>query len=73
MNLEEANQENLSFIINEMAERLQVVNRSIMDPDDYNLDNYDELKSLYQMIEQKGSLSVSETQAFIEELKNYRK
>ncbi|WP_085508217.1 DUF1128 domain-containing protein [Thalassobacillus devorans] len=73
MSLNEPTQKNLETIINDLADRLQVVNRSIMDPADYDLDNYDEIKSLHDMIVTKGQLSVSETQAFVEELGNYRK
>ncbi|UOQ93192.1 DUF1128 domain-containing protein [Halobacillus shinanisalinarum] len=73
MSLQEPTQENLNTIINDMAERLQVVNRSLMDPEDYDLNKYEEIKSLHDIIEMKGQLSVSETQAFVTELGNYRK
>lgn len=73
MSLNEPTKENLAIIINNMANQLQVVNRAIMDPEDYNLDKYDELKALHDMIEQKGQLSVAETQAFVQELSAYRK
>ncbi|WP_173916510.1 DUF1128 domain-containing protein [Halobacillus sp. Marseille-Q1614] len=73
MSLQEATQDNLNYIIDDMAERLQVVNRSIMDPEDYDLNKYDEIKSLHEVIQMKGQLSVSEIQAFVQELGNYRK
>ncbi|MCP3026152.1 DUF1128 family protein [Halobacillus sp. A5] len=73
MSLQEPTKDNLTFIIDDMADRLQVVNRSIMDPEDYDLDKYSEIKSLYDIIQTKGQLSVSEIQAFVQELGNYRK
>ncbi|MBN9652817.1 DUF1128 family protein [Halobacillus litoralis] len=73
MSLQEPNQENLETIINDMAEKLQVVNRSLMDPEDYDLNKYEEIKSLHDIIEMKGQLSVSEIQAFVQELGQYRK
>ncbi|SDJ73003.1 DUF1128 domain-containing protein [Sediminibacillus albus] len=73
MSLNEPSKENLDIIINNMARQLQVVNRSIMNPDDYDLDKYEELKSLHDMLQQKGQLSVAETQAVIEELAAHRK
>lgn len=73
MNLDSASKENLAYIINDMAERLNVVNRSIMDPDDYDLNKYEDLRDLHAMLEQKGSLSPNETQAFLDELASYRK
>ncbi|WP_117169740.1 DUF1128 domain-containing protein [Paraliobacillus sediminis] len=73
MNLNEATNENLAYILKEIASQLRVVNESIMDPDDYNLEKYDDLKALYDVLIQKGQLSVSETQAFIQELSSIRK
>ncbi|MFD1018151.1 DUF1128 domain-containing protein [Thalassobacillus hwangdonensis] len=73
MSLNQPTQENLKIIIDDMAERLQVVNRSIMDPEDYDLEKYEDIKSLHDMIVMKGQLSVSEIQAFVQELGNYRK
>ncbi|MFP7169096.1 DUF1128 domain-containing protein [Terribacillus sp. 7520-G] len=73
MKLEQASEENLATLINGIADRLVVVNRSIMQPEDYQLANYHEIKELYDHIESKGQLTVSETEAFIQELANYRK
>lgn len=73
MNLENPSQENLTFILDELAEMLNVVNRTIMDPEDYDLDKYEDIKFMYDMIKQKGQLSASETQAFIDELRSVRK
>ncbi|MBT2216714.1 DUF1128 family protein [Virgibacillus dakarensis] len=73
MGLENPTAENLQAILNELAEMLGVVNRSIMDPEDYDLDKYEDLKFMYDMVKQKGRLSASETQAFIDELRAVRK
>ncbi|KGX93196.1 hypothetical protein N781_12365 [Pontibacillus halophilus JSM 076056 = DSM 19796] len=73
MNLSEATQENLAFVINGLAEDLQVVNRSIMDAEDYDIRYYDQIKDLYDMVQMKGQLSVSEIQAVVGELGKYRK
>ncbi len=73
MSLEKKSEENLAYIIHEMGRMLQVVNDSIMDPKDYDINNYDELKSLYDLLKLKGRLTVAETQAFIAELREYRK
>ncbi|MEN2766479.1 DUF1128 domain-containing protein [Ornithinibacillus xuwenensis] len=73
MNLENPSKENLQFILEELAERLAVVNRSIMDAEDYDISKYDDIKFMYDMVVQKGKLSASETQAFIQELRTVRK
>ncbi len=56
-----------------MGTKLAVVNTTLFDPEDYNLEKYDDLKWLYDHLMTKDSLSVSETQAFIEELSTIRK
>lgn len=71
--LDEATKENLDYMLKEIASKLQVVNQSIMDPADYDLNKYDQLKLLYDVLRQKGKLSVSETQAFVQELASIRK
>jgi uncharacterized protein YfkK (UPF0435 family) len=73
MELKNANEKNMKILLEGLAEQLNVVNRSIMDPDDYDLSKYEDLKFLYDMVVQKGQLSASEKQAFIEELATIRK
>lgn len=73
LNLEEKSEQNLEYIIYNMGKMLQVVNDSIMNPKDYDLNNYEELKALYDLLKQKGKLTVAEIQAFIAELRQYRK
>ncbi|GGJ92479.1 UPF0435 protein [Lentibacillus kapialis] len=73
MNLETPTQENLKFMLDELAEQLEVVNREVMDAEDYNLEKYDDIKFMYEMVKQKGQLSLSETKAFIDELRSVRK
>ncbi|GAB3793817.1 DUF1128 domain-containing protein [Virgibacillus kimchii] len=73
MNLEQPTEQNMKIILDELAERLGVANRSLLDPEDYDLEKYDQLKLMYDMVINKGNLSASETQAFIEELRGVRK
>lgn len=73
MSLDQATQENLSFMLNDLADHLKVANRSLFDPEDYDLDKYSDLKLLHQVVVEKGRLSALETQAFIDELATIRK
>ena len=73
MNLDQPSAENLAYIMQELARKLNVVNRALLDPEDYDLAKYDDLKFMYEMIAKNGNLSPSETQAFIEELRKARK
>lgn len=73
MDLTNKSADNLAFILKDMTKRLSVANHGLFDPDDYDLEKYDELKDLYDMILKTGKLSIMETQAFVEELSNIRK
>lgn len=73
MNLEQASQNNLKFILEGIGNHLKVANRGLLDPNDYDLNKYDDLKMMYDMIKQKGNLSALEAQAFLDELGEVRK
>ncbi len=73
MNLEEKNRENLSFMIEDLANKLQVVNREAIKPENFELEDYEEIKDIYSMVKNKNNISVSEMQALIAELGRLRK
>lgn len=73
MNLNEKTQDNLTFMIKKMMEKLQIVNREAIQPDKFALDDYDDIKDLYEMVQSKSQISVSEMQAIIAELGQLRK
>jgi len=73
MGLDNPSEENLSYILEALADKLSVANRALLDPEDYDLDKYDDLKFMYDMVISKGNLSASEIQAFINELRDVRK
>lgn len=73
MNLEKATYENLTIILKELSKKLDIANKSLMKPEDYDLNKYDDLKFMYEVVLKKGSLSPGETQAFISELRAVRK
>ncbi|RDW17865.1 DUF1128 domain-containing protein [Oceanobacillus chungangensis] len=72
MDLSIASEENLKHLLNDLAVRLQVVNVSLLDAEDYDLEKYDDIKFLYDIVVKKGKLSTLETQAFLEELAGVR-
>lgn len=73
MDLSIQSEENLAFILQELGKKLGIVNQIIIKPEDYDINRYDDLKDLYDMVIQKGKLTVSETEAFIDELRSVRK
>jgi len=73
MDLNQATEANLSFMLNELADYLKVANRGLFDSKYYDLNKYGDLKFLHQIVVEKGRLSTLETQAFIDELATIRK
>ena len=73
MNLETPSKENVAYIVDEIKSRLKLVNTAIIDPEDFELDKYDELLALYRMIQKKGTLTPMELEGILAELGGLRK
>lgn len=72
IDLQIASEENLVFLLDGIAEKLDVANRLMFDEKFYRLDQYDDIKFLYDHLMQIDNLSPSEVQAFIDELRTIR-
>lgn len=72
INLQVASEKNLSFILNKLAEKLDVANKIVFDEKYYSLNNYDDLKFLYDHVMQADKLSPSEVVAFVDALREIR-
>src|SRR5690625_4421036 len=57
MNLNEPTQENLKYILNELADRLDIANRILVNDEDNDLNRYDELKYMYDLVVIKNQLN----------------
>lgn len=73
MDLNQPTRENLTFLLHELGNYLDVANRIILDAKDYDLKHYDDIKFLYEHVKKAGSLSPQEAHAFIDELRKVRK
>lgn len=73
MNLDQPSKENIEFIINGIVKQLAVVNASILSPDDFGPEQYEDLLDIYYMVTKKGRLTISELDAVLGELGKLRK
>jgi uncharacterized protein YfkK (UPF0435 family) len=73
MNLETPSVQNIEFILDELKKKLTMVNTSVMNPEAYGLENYEDLYEFYQMIIKKSRISISEMEAIVTELGQLRK
>ncbi|PWA13475.1 DUF1128 domain-containing protein [Pueribacillus theae] len=68
MDLSVKNRDNMEYMINGIVQKLQVVNTSAIKAEDYDIDNYEELRDLYSLVNRKNQFSVSEIEAIVSEL-----
>ncbi|HJV44915.1 MAG TPA: DUF1128 domain-containing protein [Bacillota bacterium] len=73
MNLENPSRENIAFILNELQKKLTMANASVLNPDSFGFEAYEDLLDLYQMIIKKERISISEMEAIVSELGQLRK
>lgn len=73
MNLETPSKENIIFILDELKKRLTMANTSVMNPDSFELNVYEDLLDLYQLVARKEKVSISEMEAIVKELGKMRK
>ncbi|MBU8917984.1 MULTISPECIES: DUF1128 domain-containing protein [Neobacillus] len=65
--------ENVEYMIEQIKEKLKVLNLGAIKPSHFDEEMYEELKEIYEMVMKKNSFSPNEMQALVEELGNLRK
>lgn len=73
MNLSTPSAENVEFMIEQIKEKLRMVNVDAMRSDSFSEEQYDDLLYLYEMVMKRDSFSPSEMQAIVTELGSLRK
>lgn len=73
MNLTTPSLENVDFMINQMKDKLRMVNSDAMRSDSFDESQYEDLLYLYEMVMKRDSFSPSEMQAIVAELGSLRK
>ncbi|MGY3718008.1 DUF1128 domain-containing protein [Sutcliffiella cohnii] len=72
MNLSEKSIENVEYMIDEIKQKLKVLNLGAIKPSHFDGEMYEELKEIYELVMKKDSFSPNEMQALVEELGNLR-
>lgn len=73
MNLENPSKENIEHIVNTLTRHLTLVNASLIQPDHFGVEQYEDLLDIYYMVTKKGKLTLSELDAVLTELGKLRK
>jgi uncharacterized protein YfkK (UPF0435 family) len=72
-NLSEKSVENVEYMIEQIKEKLRVINIGAIKPSHFDEEMYEELKDIYDLVMKKNTFSPNEMQAIVEELGNLRK
>ena len=73
MNLTQPSQENVEYMIEQIKEKLRMVNVDAMKAEHFDDSQYEDLQYLYNMVMKRDTFSPSEMQAIASELGSLRK
>lgn len=73
MDLTKASDENVIFMIEQIKEKLRMVNVDAMRADSFNTEKYDDLLYMYNMVMKRANISANEMEAIAAELGSLRK
>ena len=71
--MRERTRESLNEMIEQMKDKLRLVNSDAMKADQFPIERFDDVEELHTMVMKKGTFSVSEMDAIVSELGNLRK
>ena len=64
--------ENMVIMIEEIKSKLKMASAAAMQASSYNLDKYEDIKDIYEVITSKDKFSISEVEAIVSELGKLR-
>ncbi|MDF0725880.1 DUF1128 domain-containing protein [Cytobacillus sp. S13-E01] len=73
MDLSQKSVENVEYMIEQIKEKLKVLNLGAIKPSHFNEEMYEELKDIHTLVMKKNSFSPNEMQGIVEELGSLRK
>jgi len=72
-NLEQATVENMVYMLEEIKSKLKMATAAAMQSSSFNLEKYEDIKDLYEVVASKENFSISEVEALVSELGKLRK
>ncbi|WP_167201971.1 DUF1128 domain-containing protein [Paenibacillus sp. BK720] len=72
MNLEEQTQQNVEFMIEAIKTKLRMATAAAMQASHFSIDQYEDIRELYEVVASKEKFSISEVEALVSELGKLR-
>lgn len=73
MDLTVKSENNVAFMVEGIKGKLKVVAAQSIKPDHFDIDKYDDLKDMYEVVMSKQHFSISEIEALCDELRLLKK
>ncbi|MCR2803453.1 DUF1128 domain-containing protein [Paenibacillus soyae] len=73
MNLEQQSQENVEFMIEAIKTKLRMASGAAMQASHFSVEQYEDIRDLYEVVDSKDKFSISEVEALVSELGKLRK
>jgi uncharacterized protein YfkK (UPF0435 family) len=68
-----ATAENIEFMIEDITRRLKMAAVAALRPDSFDLEQYEDIKDIYDLVSSKSHYSINEMEAIVTELGKLRK
>lgn len=72
MDLTQKTQENVEYMIEGIKSKLRMATGAAMQPSAFNVNNYEDIAEVYDIVMSKDRLSISEVEAIVSELGQLR-
>ncbi|GIO11260.1 hypothetical protein J19TS2_08150 [Cohnella xylanilytica] len=72
MDLSQATKENVEFMIEAIKTKLRMASGAAMQASHFQVDRYEDIKDIYDMVNSKERFSISEVEALVSELGKLR-
>lgn len=72
VNLEEQTQQNVEFMIETIKTKLRMATAAAMQASHFSVEQYEDIRDLYEVVASKDKFSISEVEALVSELGKLR-
>ncbi|GIP30438.1 UPF0435 protein [Paenibacillus sp. J23TS9] len=72
MDLSQKNAENIEYMIEQIKTKLRMASGAAMNASAFSIDQYEDIRDVYELVMNKSNLSISEVEALVSELGRLR-
>lgn len=73
MDLNQPTRENLAYMIESIIQKLKMATAAVMKPESFDLDSYEDIRDIYDLVMSKDRFSINEMEAIVSELGQMRR